>query len=99
MTIHDVAIVGAGPAGACAARGLAEVGARVVLLEKHALPRYKTCGGGVVGRALAGLPSPVRAAVESAVVERACHVADLHLREERLRFSTRRPRPVISMVM
>jgi geranylgeranyl reductase family protein len=99
MAIHDVAVVGAGPAGACAARGLAEAGARVVLLEKHALPRYKTCGGGLVGRALAGLPPALRAAVESAVVERPCHTAELHLREERLCFATRRRRPVISMVM
>jgi len=78
---------------------LAEGGARVVLLEKHALPRYKTCGGGVVGRALHGLPPTTRAAVETAVVERPCHVADLNMREEGLRFGTRRDRPVISMVM
>jgi geranylgeranyl reductase family protein len=99
MAIHDVAVVGGGPAGACAARGLAEAGRRVVLLEKHALPRYKTCGGGLVGRALAGLPPAVRAAVESVVVERSCHTAELHLREEHLRFATRRRRPVIAMVM
>jgi geranylgeranyl reductase family protein len=99
VTLHDVAVVGAGPAGACAAGRLAEAGARVVLLEKHSLPRYKTCGGGVVERALAGLPPVVRGAVEATIVERPCHVAEIHLRDERLRFVTRRRRPVISMVM
>jgi geranylgeranyl reductase family protein len=99
MTVHDAAVVGAGPAGASAARGLAEAGARVVLIEKRAVPRYKTCGGGVVGRALSGLPSAVRAAVEATAVERLCHTAELDLGDEGLRYRTRRERPLISMVM
>ncbi len=47
----DVAIVGAGPAGAWTAYRLARSGARVAIVDgSH--PREKPCGGGVTGRAL-----------------------------------------------
>jgi len=52
MQCFDVAVVGAGPAGAVAARDLASAGARVALLDASH-PREKPCGGGVTGRALA----------------------------------------------
>src|SRR3954451_9919671 len=62
---YDVAVVGAGPAGSSAARAAAEAGARVVVLDRAEFPRYKTCGGGLIGPSLAALPDgpPVRAAV------------------------------------
>ena len=47
----DVAVVGAGPAGARAAYVLARAGARVTLFDPSH-PREKPCGGGVTGRAL-----------------------------------------------
>jgi geranylgeranyl reductase family protein len=47
----DVAIVGAGPAGAWAAYRLASAGARVAIVDgSH--PREKPCGGGLSARAL-----------------------------------------------
>jgi geranylgeranyl diphosphate/geranylgeranyl-bacteriochlorophyllide a reductase len=49
--IADVAIVGAGPAGAWAAQRLAGSGARVALFDPSH-PREKPCGGGITGRAL-----------------------------------------------
>ena len=62
-------MVGAGPAGAAAARAAAEAGARVVLLEKAALPRYKTCGGGLIGYSRRALPPgfeiPVRQSIDA----------------------------------
>lgn len=45
----DVVVVGAGPAGATAARELAEDGIDVILLDREEFPRYKTCGGGIIG--------------------------------------------------
>ena len=45
----DVVVAGAGPAGASAAHAAALTGARTLLLERAALPRYKRCGGGLVG--------------------------------------------------
>jgi geranylgeranyl reductase family protein len=47
--VWDVAVVGAGPAGAAAARAAASTGARTVLLERAQIPRYKRCGGGLIG--------------------------------------------------
>ena len=65
----DVAVIGAGPAGLAAARAAAEAGARTVVLERAAHPRYKTCGGGLIGASLAavgdGIRIPVRDEVSS----------------------------------
>ncbi|MCF2137348.1 MAG: NAD(P)/FAD-dependent oxidoreductase [Candidatus Thorarchaeota archaeon] len=43
----DVIVVGAGPAGATAARRLALAGSQVVVLDKEKFPRYKPCAGGI----------------------------------------------------
>ena len=49
--VWDVVVVGAGPAGAAAARAAAAAGAHTLLLERAQLPRYKRCGGGLIGAA------------------------------------------------
>jgi len=49
---YDVAIVGAGPAGATAAKFLSEAGLCTLLLEKATFPRDKPCGGGLQMRVL-----------------------------------------------
>jgi len=48
----DVAVVGAGPAGLTAALAAAAAGARTVVIERAEHPRYKTCGGGLIGTSL-----------------------------------------------
>ena len=55
-SVWDVVVVGAGPAGASAAYAAAVAGRRVLLLEKAELPRYKTCGGGIIGYSRDSLP-------------------------------------------
>ena len=63
----DVVVVGAGPAGSSAARVAAERGARVLLLDRAQFPRYKTCGGGLIGTSLDYVPASVRATIEQHV--------------------------------
>ena len=42
--MHDVLIVGAGPAGSIAGLVLARAGARVRIVDRAAFPRDKLCG-------------------------------------------------------
>ena len=71
----DVAIVGAGPAGLSAAASAARAGAKTIVLERAVHPRYKTCGGGLIGTSLkalgldlplSGQALPVREQVDAA---------------------------------
>src|SRR6266446_2518447 len=95
--MFDVAVVGAGPAGATAALTLARRGLKVALLEKAALPRYKTCGGALVARGLALFPPEIQT-----VIERRCGQAELHLLDGDLHYSSAREPPgppIMAMTM
>src|SRR5437588_8674122 len=52
MEQADVVVVGAGPAGTAAAITAADLGMRVVCLDKATFPRDKTCGDGLTDNAL-----------------------------------------------
>jgi geranylgeranyl reductase family protein len=78
MAAHDVAIVGAGPAGSVAAYRLASAGARVLLLDKATFPRDKPCGGGVPGRAARLLPFSIEPVVEDTVERMDCGLRYRH---------------------
>jgi geranylgeranyl reductase family protein len=67
--IWDVAVIGAGPAGAMAAFAAASQHKRVVILERSHIPRYKTCAGGLIGVSMNALPAgftpPIQATATS----------------------------------
>ncbi len=90
--LWDVIVVGAGPAGSTAARVAALGGARVLLLDRARFPRYKTCGGGLLGESLALLPHSARGTIESSVRESV--VTDRFRRP----FTLRRPDAYLAMV-
>jgi geranylgeranyl reductase family protein len=91
---YDVAVVGAGPAGAIAAYKLASWGLNVILIEKEKLPRYKTCGGGIIYRALKLIPFDI-----SGYVESECYRAEVNDCKNNLKFVVERDNPIITMVM
>jgi len=93
MKHFDVAIIGSGPSGASAAFHLAKKGISTVIIEKETLPRYKTCGGGLVYRGLKNLPFDI-----SEVIERQFHTVDIFLGDT-LHFKTHREKPTVTMIM
>lgn len=50
MARFDLIVIGAGPAGGAAAFTAARAGLTVALVDRHAFPRDKLCGGGFTGR-------------------------------------------------
>jgi geranylgeranyl reductase family protein len=56
---YDLIVVGAGPAGASAAREASKSGASVLLLDGVEFPRSKPCGGAVSEQALSYLDFPL----------------------------------------
>jgi len=89
---YDVVVVGAGPAGSSAAREAAAAGARTLLIDRARFPRYKTCGGGLVGASLRELPPEVRRVVREEVTEVAV------TRRGRSEVVLRSRRPLLGMV-
>ncbi|WP_339924590.1 geranylgeranyl reductase family protein [uncultured Cyclobacterium sp.] len=94
MMKFDIAIIGSGPAGAMAAYKAAEKGKSVVILEKEKLPRYKTCGGGLVHRGRVRLPFSIEE-----VVEKEYRELVVFFENSSQFFTAKRKEPIISMVM
>jgi geranylgeranyl reductase family protein len=90
----DVAIIGAGPAGCSAALALARAGTTAALFEKAALPRYKTCGGGVLARAFKHLPAET-----ASIVQRPFNSVALNFLSTSMQFVVSREQPMVYMTM
>ncbi len=90
----DVAVVGAGPAGAVAALRLARAGVDVVLLERSELPRYKACGGGLVERARKLLEVDV-----APVIEHECMLVEVSFALSGRRYEVSREPGIVHMAM
>ncbi len=73
----EVVVVGAGPAGALAAHGLASRGVRVLLVEQRNFPRWKVCGACLSPQALAALKAAGLA--ELVAAEGGIHLQQLQL--------------------
>jgi len=92
--IFDVIVIGSGPAGSSAAYYLAAQEANVLVLEKNFLPRYKTCGGGVVNRIKSLLPINF-----DEIAEINCNNSEIYDHNNKLKFTTQRDGPIIIMTM
>ncbi len=63
----EVAIIGAGPAGATLAYELLQGGLKPVLIDKAIFPRVKVCGGGLTIKALKFLPPDLGGVLENEI--------------------------------
>lgn len=77
---YDVVVVGAGPAGATAAKFLAEKGIKVLLLDKSRFPRDKPCGGVLSIRTLKRFPYISENLVSSYAYE--CNISSSSLKNQ-----------------
>jgi geranylgeranyl reductase family protein len=88
-----VAIIGGGPAGLSAAYEAARGGARTLVLERATHPRYKTCGGGLIGLTSQALGDRITVPADDHIE----HAEFTH--DGRARFvRTARRRPLLTMV-
>ncbi|MFI7157804.1 geranylgeranyl reductase family protein [Micromonospora chalcea] len=92
MIIWDLVVVGGGPAGLSAAHAAARSGVRTLVVERATHPRYKTCGGGLIGTSLA----EVADRLEVPAHDRVDRIT--FTRDGRRAFTRRHPSPLVTMI-
>jgi geranylgeranyl reductase family protein len=85
--MYDLIVVGAGPAGASAARTASQHGLKTLLVEKDHVPRSKLCGGGVTPKVLKRFDFNL----PNGVMERESKATRIHVGEDTFSFETDRP--------
>lgn len=93
MDQWDLVVVGAGPAGLSAAHAAARRGVRTLVIERAEHPRYKTCGGGLIGTSLSELVDRIDVPVHDRVDQ-----VTFTLDGRRSFTRTHRDGPVVAMV-
>ena len=63
---------------------------KLLRLDKESWPRYKTCGGGLTGRALHELPAGF-----NLPTQHLCHSSTIEISDSGLSFTARRDKPII----
>ncbi|SCG38519.1 geranylgeranyl reductase family protein [Micromonospora humi] len=92
MIVWDLVVVGGGPAGLSAAHAAARAGVRTLVVERATHPRYKTCGGGLIGTSLA----EVDGRAEVPAHDRVDRVT--FTRDGRRAFTRRHRTPLVTMI-
>ncbi|MEO3776981.1 geranylgeranyl reductase family protein [Micromonospora sp. B11E3] len=92
MINWDLVVVGGGPAGLSAAHVAATAGLRTLVVERAAHPRYKTCGGGLIGTSVAAVGDRIDVPAHDRV-DRVTFT-----RDGRREFTRRHAAPLLAMV-
>lgn len=92
---YDVVVIGAGPAGATAAKFLSEKGVRVLLLDKSTFPRDKPCGGGLPAK----LIKRYKYLEENRLIDSYSYEVCMHSDSLKQKIEIQKDEPIIAMVL